>query len=158
MLKNDTNTGWYLLLWPGQTSDTKTQLIVKGGFFVSSDQYQWSSVDISTRGQTNSLFSTDTWSEKICINNRGERGRNQTPPVLTRMKVWIFLALTALALGGIPRPEEARDEAPQTEESSALPTPEVSLVPDSHLDTTEHWMSLWFPDVNLRPDLLFWDI
>merc|ERR1712038_1935640 len=43
----------------------------------------------------------------------------QTAPVLTRMKVCILLALAALALAGLPRPEEARDD-PQPEEFGDL--------------------------------------
>merc|ERR1719264_45652 len=47
------------------------------------------------------------------------------------MKVCIFLALTALALAGIPRPEVARDDAPQTEVDYVVFD---DLDPDDNLD------------------------
>ena len=99
---------------PGQTSQHKNSIHLNRGSFVFSDQYLWSNVDNLTKVRTGSLFSTDTWSDQISINIRRDRERNQTAPVLTRMKVCILLALAALALAGLPRPEEARDD-PQPE-------------------------------------------
>ena len=85
-----------------------------------------------------SLLTLEVNESVLILEEKGDKTR-QKPHSLKRMKVFIFLALVALSLAGIPRPDEAREDAPQPEVQS----PELKCCPDTLLRLTTWSLMTW---------------